>query len=278
MTEKTNNNLNNNNTIGNDKLEEYLVAYDEESIQKIRDEKMQLVTANEFFGLHQEKLAAERKSFRPLPIYIIPSNIAKKVVEDIIEYGNVQKGILGISTIPMNSPYAIEKGINEIDGVYIAQVEEDSGAFDAELAEGDIIKKVDNVDIRKYSDLIGYIASKRPGDELMVSILREKEVLEVPVTLKERQTMTIPILGFEIKNLTEKDMKTFRTKKGVKIIGVPETFRAYDLEGKVLISFGEDDIKNIQDARTKFGRITRYGRTSITMLNDKGERERLIIQ
>lgn len=77
MTEKTNNNLNNNNTIGNDKLEEYLVAYDEESIQKIRDEKMQLVTANEFFGLHQEKLAAERKSFRPLPIYIIPSNIAK---------------------------------------------------------------------------------------------------------------------------------------------------------------------------------------------------------
>ncbi|XOW21717.1 hypothetical protein QK908_04485 [Lactococcus cremoris] len=61
MTEKTNNNLNNNNTIGNDKLEEYLVAYDEESIQKIRDEKMQLVTANEFFGLHQEKLAAERK-------------------------------------------------------------------------------------------------------------------------------------------------------------------------------------------------------------------------
>ncbi|MCM4169779.1 hypothetical protein KCTC52924_00008 [Arenibacter antarcticus] len=210
--------------------------------------------------------------------FAVPSNIAKKVVEDIIEYGNVQKGILGISTIPMNSPYAIEKGINEIDGVYIAQVEEDSGAFDAELAEGDIIKKVDNVDIRKYSDLIGYIASKRPGDELMVSILREKEVLEVPVTLKERQTMTIPILGFEIKNLTEKDMKTFRTKKGVKIIGVPETFRAYDLEGKVLISFGEDDIKNIQDARTKFGRITRYGRTSITMLNDKGERERLIIQ
>lgn len=47
MTKKTNNNLNN--TIGNDKLEEYLVAYDEESIQKIRDEQMQLVTANEFF-------------------------------------------------------------------------------------------------------------------------------------------------------------------------------------------------------------------------------------
>lgn len=63
--------------LGTDKLEEYLVAYDEENIQKIRDEKMQLVTAAEFVGLHQEKLANERKSFRPLPIYIIPSNIAK---------------------------------------------------------------------------------------------------------------------------------------------------------------------------------------------------------
>lgn len=77
MTKKTNNNLNTDNKKGNDKLEEYLVAYDEESIQKIRDEKMQLVTANEFFGLHQEKLAAERKNFRPSTIYSIPRDIAK---------------------------------------------------------------------------------------------------------------------------------------------------------------------------------------------------------
>ncbi|WP_086477922.1 MULTISPECIES: S1C family serine protease [Arenibacter] len=210
--------------------------------------------------------------------FAVPSNIAKKVVEDIMEYGNVQKGILGIETIPINSPYAVEKGVHEIEGVYIAKVVEDSGAFDAELLEGDIIVGVDNVDIRKYSDLTGYISSKRPGDELLVSIKRDKELLEVPVTLKERQTMVIPKLGFEIKNLTDKDKKTFKTKKGVKIIGVPETFRAYDLEGKVLISFGDEEIKDIQDARVKFGRITRYGRTSITMLNEKGEIERLIIQ
>jgi hypothetical protein len=69
-----------------DKLEEYLIAYDEESIQKIRDEKMQLVTADEFVGLHQEKLAAERKSFKPQPIYSIPSDIAKILDEtDVIE-------------------------------------------------------------------------------------------------------------------------------------------------------------------------------------------------
>lgn len=210
--------------------------------------------------------------------FAVPSNIAKKVVEDIMEYGNVQKAILGIYPVPVNSPYAIENGINEIDGVYIGQVVEDSGAFDAELKEGDIIKKVDNVDIRKYADLIGYLSAKRPGDELMVSVLRNKELMDFPVTLKERQTAIVPVLGFEVKNLTDKDKKAFRTKKGVKIVGVPETFRAYDLEGKVLLSFGDEEINNIQDARTKFGSISRYGRTSITMLNEKGEKERLIIQ
>lgn len=72
MTKKTNNNLNN--TIGNDKLEEYLVAYDEESIQKIRDEKMQLVTANEFVGLHQKKLVAEKKAKLFVNILLIPKD------------------------------------------------------------------------------------------------------------------------------------------------------------------------------------------------------------
>ena len=210
--------------------------------------------------------------------FAVPSNIAKKVVEDIMEYGNVQKAILGIETIPLNSPLAIENGINEIDGVYIANVVEDSGAFDAKLKEGDIIKKVDNVDIHKYADLIGYLSAKRPGDELSVSVLRDKELMDFPVVLKERQTAIVPVLGFEVKNLTDKDKKAFRTKKGVKIIGVPETFRAYGLKGKVLLSFGDEEINNIDDARNKFRGITRYGRTSITMLNEKGEKERLIIQ
>src|SRR5690606_33983043 len=116
--------------------------------------------------------------------FAVPSNIAKKVVEDIMEYGNVQKAILGIETIPLNSPLAIENGINEIDGVYIARVVEDSGAFDADLKEGDIIKKVDHVDIRKYADLIGYLSAKRPGEELLVSVLRNKELMEFPVILK----------------------------------------------------------------------------------------------
>jgi len=210
--------------------------------------------------------------------FAVPSNIAKKIVEDIMEYGNVQKGILGITPPRLSSEYAIKNGLHNIDGVYVESIEEDSGAYDAEMKTGDIIKKVDEINIHTSSDLTGYIATKRPGDQVKVTVLRDGESLEFDVTLKERQTIVIPVIGFEVKNLTEKDKKLFRTKKGVKIIGVPETFRAYDLEGKVLLSFGDQEINNIKEAKTLFGRISRYGRASITMLTAKGEKERLIIQ
>ncbi|WP_337251705.1 S1C family serine protease [Maribacter halichondriae] len=95
--------------------------------------------------------------------FAVPSNIAKKVVDDIMEYGNVQKAFLGISSIPLNTKDAIEKGVNDIDGVFVAYVQDDSGAMDAGFVEGDIIKQVDNIKVRKFAELNGYISSKRPG-------------------------------------------------------------------------------------------------------------------
>ena len=77
-----------------------------------------------------------------------------------MEYGNVQKGILGINSIRTSTPYALNKGINDVDGVYIAGVEEDSGAFDAKLQEGDVLKKVDDIVVHKFPDLVGYISRK----------------------------------------------------------------------------------------------------------------------
>ncbi len=210
--------------------------------------------------------------------FAVPSNIAKKVVDDILEYGNVQKGILGINSPSLNTQYAIEKGFNEIDGVYIESVEEGTGAAEAKLQSGDIIKKIDHVNVHKLSDLTGYLATKRPGDEVEVAYERDGDVQAVQVKLIERQTLDIPEMGLTVKNLTENDKKLFRTKKGVKIIGVPETYRGYGLDGKVLLSIDDEEINDVQEAKTLFGRISKYKKTVITMLNEKGERERLIFQ
>tara|TARA_R110002167_G_scaffold91083_38_gene245094 strand:+ start:487 stop:1881 length:1395 start_codon:yes stop_codon:yes gene_type:complete len=210
--------------------------------------------------------------------FAVPSNIAKKVVEDIMEYGNVLKGFLGITPIPANSEYAFKKGINDVDGVYVGDVEEESGADEADVREGDIIKKIDNIQVHKLPDLTGYISTKRPGDNVEITLQRDGSELVLPIVLKERQTLDLPVMGLTVKNLSKADRAKFKTKKGVKIVSVPETYQGYGLEGKILLSVDDEDIEDIEEAKTLFAQISRYTKTSITMLNDKGERERLIFQ
>ncbi len=210
--------------------------------------------------------------------FAVPSNIAKKVVEDILEFGNVQKGLLGISAPSLRTPYAIENGLNEIEGVYVDGVEEGSGADDAQLRQGDIIKQVDEIRVRKFADLTGYLSAKRPGDVVDVTIERDGDVLEVPVTLKKLQRVELPVMGLEVKNLSENDKKLYKTEKGVKVTGVPETYREYDLEGKVILEVNGETIDDIQEARFLFGRITRNSKTLFTIINEDGERIRYIFQ
>ena len=210
--------------------------------------------------------------------FAVPSNIAKKVVEDIMEFGSVQKGILGISAVNVNTPYAKEKGISEIQGVYVDVVTADSGADDADIRSGDIIKQVDNIKVNKFADLTGYLSTKRPGDEVSVSIERGGDELILPVTLKERQSLVLSAMGIVVKNLNEKEKKKFKTDKGVIITGVPESYRGYPLEGKVIISVDDDEVENIEDARKLFDKIDRYSRTSITIITEDGEKERFIFQ
>jgi len=210
--------------------------------------------------------------------FAVPSNIAKKIVEDIMEYGDVQKGILGISAPGINTQYALENGINEIEGVYIGSVEEESGAYDANLQPGDIIKKIDDIKVQKFADLTGYISTKRPGDMVQVKIKRGENNLMIPVTLKERQSLNVPVMNFSVKNLSVKDKKRFKVNKGVKIIGVPEGYKDKGLNGKVIIAVDGESVTNIQDAKTSFEKISRFGKTVITLINEDGERERVIFQ
>ncbi len=210
--------------------------------------------------------------------FAVPSNIAKKVVQDILEYGNVQKGFMGISPAPVNTRDAIERGINNIDGVYIEYIEDASAAVDAGLQVGDIVKKVDAIDVHKYADLTGYLSTKRPGDTLDFVIDRGGELLEIPLTLKERQKLVVPEMGLEVKNLTEYDKKVYKTQTGVKIVGVPERYRGYGLSEKVIVKIDDTEIGNIDDAYTAFGAISRYGKTIITMVGPNGEKDRLIFQ
>ena len=117
--------------------------------------------------------------------FAVPSNTVRKIFEDILEYGDVQKGLLGVRGVALNSPYSKQLNINETEGFYIDEIESGYGADSAGLVRGDIIKSIDGFKINRFSDLSGYLSSKRPGDKVKVKFVRDGELEIAEITLKK---------------------------------------------------------------------------------------------
>ena len=117
--------------------------------------------------------------------FAVPSNTVRKIFEDILEYGDVQKGLLGVRGVALRSSYSKQLNVEDTEGFYIDVIEPGFGADNAGLQKGDIIKSVDDVKINRFSDLSGYLSSKRPGDKVKVKYIRDKELITALVTLKK---------------------------------------------------------------------------------------------
>ena len=117
--------------------------------------------------------------------FAIPSNIVRKIFEDILEYGDVQKGLLGVRGVALKSSYSKQLNLTDTEGFYIDIIEPGFGADLAELKKGDIIKEIDGIKINKFSDLSGYLSTKRPGDKVNVTYSRENQLKRATVTLQK---------------------------------------------------------------------------------------------
>ena len=117
--------------------------------------------------------------------FAVPSNTVRKIFEDLLEYGDVQKGLLGVRGVALNSPYSKQLNISETEGFYIDEIEVGFGADSAGLKRGDIIKSIDGFKINRFSDLSGYLSSKRPGDKVEVKFVRDNKSKTAIVILKK---------------------------------------------------------------------------------------------
>ena len=157
--------------------------------------------------------------------FAVPSNIAKKVIEDILEFGNVQRAYLGINYEELNSAKAAEFGVESTEGVLITRVLDQGAAKEAGLLTNDIIIKMDNVKIANFSDLQGFLGSKRPGDMVEVAILRDELSKIINLKLKnqfgkyefETSDFSDYFIG-ELAPISKSDAKRFDIDYGVKII------------------------------------------------------------
>lgn len=204
--------------------------------------------------------------------FAIPSNNVKKIVEDLIEFGNVQKAILGVRGTDI-TPENFEKlDIEQTQGFYIANVDPDSGADKAGLKEGDIIVKLNDIKIRKFSDLSGFISSKNPGDVVNVTYLRDGELKESNVTLEKYEFYIIKEVGIEVINTTKDDLKNFGVDYGVKISKVlNESMIAENLVGILINEANEQPVKNIEDLKSILSKSDPNKPLSLNFIAPNGE-------
>ncbi len=210
--------------------------------------------------------------------FAVPSNIARKVIEDIMEYGNVQNGILGIQGGALNSIMAEKIGVPDTEGVYIDSVVENSGADKAGVQKGDIIKEIDNIKVSKFSDLTGHLSAKRPNDIVSLKVSRDGDIKTIPVTLAKNETFTIPLVG-RIKNAKSSDLKKYKASYGVKITELNSKYADYwkkngIQEGCIITSINDVKIKNVDDAQKALKNKSSSEALRLELINAKGETER----
>lgn len=207
--------------------------------------------------------------------FAVPSNIVRKIIEDIMEFGNVQRGVLGVKGGELNQTVAEELGLNRTQGFYIAEVTKGSGAEKAGLKKGDVIIRVDNQQINSYAELTGYISTKRPDDVVDVYIVRDGKEIKTSVKLTKYELQSAEFFGMEVEDLSAKDKKRFGVNYGVRI---KESEEFEDVKDKVIISINGNKVRNTQDLNEIMSRKQPNSLTRIELLNQNGEIERYIIR
>ncbi|HCK06188.1 MAG TPA: serine protease [Flavobacteriaceae bacterium] len=210
--------------------------------------------------------------------FAVPSNTARKVIEDLLEYGNVQRGFLGIQGSGLDAKRAQMLGIEDTQGVYVASVESDSGAEQAGLEQGDVIKNIDGISIYKFSDLTGYLNAKRPNDIVSLTLNRKGKEMVKNVVLRKIDTYTIADLGLTVKNTSKMQREKRSVDHGVIVTKVNnQELLSMGLDGAIITHVNDvaintiDDLKNTVD--NKFG-----GPMKLTFYDRHGEKSAILFR
>lgn len=213
--------------------------------------------------------------------FAIPSNNARKIIEDLMEFGNVQRGILGVEGGELNAISSKELGVTETEGFYIKNVSKNSGSDVAGLKKGDIIVKLDDQKIATFAELSGYINTKRPNDKVEVTFIRDGKNKELPVVLSKNEFFNTEFKGLELENIDATDKKRFHLDNGVKIKSISnENLKQYedDLKGNIILSIDNVKIKDIESASKILNNKAENQSIQMEIINKRGEILRIILQ
>ncbi len=195
--------------------------------------------------------------------FAVPVNLVKKVMDDLLEYGKVQRAFLGVQIQEVNSDVAKEKGLKSTRGVLVARVNDGGAAELAGVQSGDVIISVAGVDVNSTSELMEQVGRHRPGDKIDIKVIRENKDKNLAVVLrgednttdfKKKEPVNVNnLLGAEFQDLSSSEKKNLRIENGVKIsslksgkmssVGIRSGFIITRLNNKTVSS--AEDVDNI---------------------------------
>jgi Do/DeqQ family serine protease len=216
--------------------------------------------------------------------FAVPVNLVKKVLADLIDYGIVQRGYLGVRIADITQELVEDKKLTNIKGVYIQSVLENGSAYKAGLKDGDVILKIGSKIVNSAASLQEEIGKRRPGDKVNVTIRNAtgnesvKEITlrnsdgEAKLISKEKIQKNVA-LGAAFTELTNKDKKELNISNGVKI----KSIRAGKLksiglkEGMVILKINNEIIKSVEQLTDKLNNDNRG--VLLEIMTESGKRD-----
>jgi len=192
--------------------------------------------------------------------FAIPVTIVKKVIDDLRQFGTVQRAIIGIEMREVNEEDTKKQNLNEVKGVYISVVRDGGAADEANLKAGDIITKLDGVQVESPSAFQEMVGRHRPGDKSTITYMRNGKENNVTITMKNiagntglvtKGMGTSEVMGATFEQLSSSEKQMFQTEYGVKIVSVEDGwFKDHGFgKGTIIISVNGKKVRTSDEMR-----------------------------
>jgi Do/DeqQ family serine protease len=192
--------------------------------------------------------------------FAIPSSIVKKVVDDLREYGVVQRAVLGVTITDVNAEIAKQNNLDKVSGIYVNEVKNGGAAQEAGMKSGDVIIKLNNVEVGNTSELQEQIGKYRPNDKVLVGVLRDGKEKDFEAVLKNlngnvqivKATDTYSVMGAKFSEVSSDEKQKLGIKYGVKISDLgPGKFSSAGIEeGFIITRMNNKPVNSIKDLQS----------------------------
>ncbi len=159
--------------------------------------------------------------------FAIPVNIVRKVVADLVEFGEVQRGYLGFDITDIDANFSKKMNLNSTEGVYVSNVWGNSAGSKAGIKVGDIIISINNNKVNSSSELLEHAGQYRPGDKINLTIKRNNSTKDISLVLENKygdvnivKTQSVEVLGASFEVIGDYEKKKLNINNGIKVLDV----------------------------------------------------------